>query len=137
MTPRAPLKKSGGETATVRAILDYLRLRGILAFRMNSRVVMLPGKGGKQRPYRMGGVKGMADVLFLAPWCTCTENSAPNYSLHGCAPKYHVGRFGAIEVKSATGKPTPEQTAFLAAVVKAGGIAFVARSVKEVQDHGL
>ncbi len=47
------------------------------------------------------------------------------------------GRFFAIEVKSAEGKPTPEQTAFLAAVVRAGGIAFLARSVKDVQDHGL
>ena len=118
------VRKSGGETATVRAILQYLHLRGYLAWRQNSRVVMLPGRGGKPAPYRMGGVKGMADII-------------------GCAPKTDgvhvvlVGRFFAIEVKSADGKPTPEQTAFLAAVVRAGGIAFVAKSVRDVQDHGL
>ena len=113
------------ESTTVRAILSYLALRGILAFRMNSRVVMLPGRGGKPAPYRMGGVKGMADII-------------------GCVPRYtqpfdggFAGRFLAIEVKSAEGKPTPEQVAFLAAVVRAGGLAFMARSVKDVQDHGL
>ena len=114
----------GTETATVRAILQYLHLRGYLAWRQNSRVVMLPGKGGKPAPYRMGGVKGMADVIGI-----CNYPGAPNIAL--------MGRFFAIEVKSAGGKPTPEQTAFLAAVVRAGGLAFIARSVKDVQDHGL
>jgi hypothetical protein len=41
--------------------------------------------------------------------------------------------FAAIEVKSATGRPTPEQTAFLAAVRDAGGVACVARSVEDAQ----
>lgn len=110
------MKSNGTETATVRAILDYLHLRGCLAFRMNSRVVMLPGRGGKPAPYRMGGVKGMADILACQPG---------------------TGKVVAIEVKSATGKTTPEQIAFLASVDRAGGIAFVARSVKDVQDQGL
>ena len=125
MITNRSLRRKGTETATVRAILAYLHLRGYLAWRQNSRVVMLPGKGGKERPYRMGGVKGMADII-------------------GCVPRYttpfdggYAGRFLAIEVKSAEGKPTPEQTNFLAAVVRAGGIAFLARSVKDVQEHGL
>ena len=41
--------------------------------------------------------------------------------------------FAAIEVKSATGRPTPEQTAFLAAVREAGGVACVARSVEDAE----
>ena len=127
----------GTETATVRAILQYLHLRGYLAWRQNSRVVMLPGRGGKPAPYRMGGVKGMADVIGVQPWCAAVGVHAPGNPGHGCDPKYHVSRFFAIEVKSATGKPTPEQTQFLAAVIRAGGIAFLARSVKDVQDHGL
>jgi hypothetical protein len=48
-----------------------------------------------------------------------------------------VGRrlavFAAVEVKSATGRPTEQQRAFLAAVADAGGIACVARSVEEAQ----
>ena len=135
MTPRAPLKKSGGETATVAAILQYLRLRGHTAMRMNSRVVMLPGKGGKDRPYRMG-VKGMADIIGWVDFC---QYPTPGYRAIPCTGRgqYHVPRWLAIEVKSATGQPTPEQTAFLAAVVKAGGLAFVARSVRDVQEKGL
>lgn len=41
--------------------------------------------------------------------------------------------FAAIEVKSATGRPTPEQAAFLKAVREAGGVACVARSVEDAQ----
>lgn len=41
------------------------------------------------------------------------------------------GRFLAIEVKSETGKLTPEQRVFLASVNNEGGIAFVARSLKQ------
>ena len=134
--PALPLtirRHRGTETATVKAILSYLHLRGYLAWRQNSRVVMLPGKGGKPAPYRMGGVKGMADVLGVVLWCMFN-----NQPVQGrCTCQYHTGRVFAIEVKSAEGKPTVEQTAFLAAVVRAGGLAFIARSVKDVQDHGL
>jgi hypothetical protein len=48
-----------------------------------------------------------------------------------------VGRrlavFAAVEVKSATGRPTEQQRAFLSAVQDAGGIACVARSVEDAQ----
>jgi hypothetical protein len=47
----------------------------------------------------------------------------------------HVGQrlavFAAIEVKSATGRPTPEQLAFIDMVQQMGGLAGVARSVGE------
>lgn len=39
--------------------------------------------------------------------------------------------FLAVEVKSARGRPTPEQAHFLETVNAAGGIAFVARSAEE------
>ena len=42
-------------------------------------------------------------------------------------------RFLAIGVKRAGRKPTPEQQAFIDNVNKAGGLAFVARSVEDVQ----
>jgi hypothetical protein len=41
--------------------------------------------------------------------------------------------FAAVEVKTATGRPTSEQTAFLEHVTAAGGIAGIARSVEEAQ----
>ena len=44
---------------------------------------------------------------------------------------WYRGRFLAIEVKSATGKTSKEQEAFLAVVRKHGGLAGVARSVEE------
>jgi hypothetical protein len=137
MTPVARPPARGQETQTVRAILDYLHLRGYLAWRQNSRVVMLPGKGGKQRPYRMGGVKGMADIVGCVPSAIKVPPPQGAFAVTRDWPTERVGRLLAIEVKSAEGKPTPEQTAFLAAVVKAGGLAFVARSVKDVQEHGL
>lgn len=42
------------------------------------------------------------------------------------------GRFIAVEVKSASGRLTPEQANFLEQVNKAGGIGICARSVEEV-----
>lgn len=41
--------------------------------------------------------------------------------------------FAGIEVKSDTGRPTPEQLKFLDAVREAGGVACVARSVEDAQ----
>ena len=41
--------------------------------------------------------------------------------------------FAAVEVKSPTGRPTPEQSAFLSHVCAAGGLAGIARSVEEAE----
>lgn len=41
--------------------------------------------------------------------------------------------FAAVEVKAPTGRPTPEQTAFLEHVTAAGGLAGIARSVEDAQ----
>lgn len=42
------------------------------------------------------------------------------------------GRLLGVEVKAPKGKPSPEQTAFLARINGAGGVAFVARSLVDV-----
>ena len=42
-------------------------------------------------------------------------------------------RFLSVEVKAPKGRLTPEQETWRAAVLKAGGIAIVARSVEDVQ----
>lgn len=44
------------------------------------------------------------------------------------------GRFVAIEVKRPKQKPRPTQLAWLDAIERAGGVAFWATSVEEVQD---
>jgi hypothetical protein len=41
--------------------------------------------------------------------------------------------FAAVEVKTATGRPTSEQTAFLEHVTAAGGLAGIARSVEDAE----
>ena len=44
-----------------------------------------------------------------------------------------VAVFTAVEVKAPTGRPTPEQTAFLEHVAAAGGRAGIARSVADAE----
>jgi hypothetical protein len=52
----------------------------------------------------------------------------------GCLPD---GRFLAIEVKSDNGHATDEQAAFIADVIRHGGVAFVARSMDDVEQREL
>jgi hypothetical protein len=98
------------EQDTVRAILLFLHLHRILAWRVNSGGFRAEYKG-KTRFHRFGAV-GMSDIIGAVP---------------------PTGRVLAIEVKSATGKVTTAQEAFLAQLRGAGGLAFVARSVADVQ----
>jgi len=98
------------ETEIVRAILEYLRARGCWAERRNSRVLMLPGKGGRIRPVRFGGVKGASDIIAIGAG----------------------GRFMAIEVKRPGGRPTLEQAAYLSEIRRHGGVGIVATSAQDV-----
>jgi len=61
------------------------------------------------RPLHAGLCVGSSDIIGIAP----------------------DGRFLAVEVKTATGKPTPEQIRFIDAVRLKGGIAGVCRSVED------
>lgn len=61
-----------------------------------------------------------------------------SYGLHKGSPdligwtvRNGVAVFTALECKSATGRPTPEQLRFIEAVQRAGGLAGVVRSVDE------
>ena len=101
--PRTP------EAAVLRACLDLLAMRNINAWRNNTGLAMLPGKGGKPQPVRFGR-KGQADIIGYMP----------------------DGRFLAVECKASDGKTTPEQDAFLENVQKAGGVAIVARSLDDL-----
>lgn len=116
MTPDAHLRLSAPvrgqgvrkpkEGDTVKAILQFLHAHRIPAWRMNTGAMKIGG-----RFLRFGAV-GMADIIAIAPG---------------------IGMFTAIEVKQNTGRVTPAQQAFLNQVNAAGGKAFVARSVADVQ----
>lgn len=73
------------------------------------------------RLVRFGLCKGSSDLIGFKP-VTITPDM--------------VGRtlavFTAIEVKTPSGKPTPEQVNFIARVKQHGGIAGIARSVDDV-----
>lgn len=97
---------SGPEQGIQNAILDYLHARGILAWRINSGAIKA-AHGGlvKLAP------KGHSDIFLLLPG----------------------GRAGFIEVKAPKGKLSEDQRAFLARVQQAGALAFVARSIEDVE----
>ncbi|HAR38053.1 MAG TPA: VRR-NUC domain-containing protein [Porphyromonadaceae bacterium] len=96
------------ESGMYTPILEYLRLRGVRAWRNNTGAVEREYKG-KKRFIRFG-YPGMSDIVGILPG----------------------GRFLAIEVKREGEKPTPKQQVFLAMVNGAGGLGFVAHEVSDV-----
>lgn len=111
------------ETDTVKAILQFLALHKIPAWRVNTGAFRAEYKG-KTRFHRFGAV-GMADIVGIRGWPIRWDAQTE--------PAKMLGQFLAIEVKSATGKVSPAQAAFLDTVNAAGGKGFVARSVADVQ----
>lgn len=91
-----------------RAILDWLRVNGIYAFRNNQQGVPLHDGSGRYRP---SPTRGVADILGVIPG----------------------GRFLAVEVKGRRGKPTPQQAEFIARVNEKGGLAVVATCILDVE----
>lgn len=94
------------EREIVRAILDYLRLEKIPAWRNNTGAVQ------EGRRFIRFGPKGGADILGVLP---------PD------------GRFLALEVKRPGRHATQEQQAFLDWVDAAGGIGEVVTSIQDVR----
>lgn len=92
------------EGLVVTAIMEFLGLQGIYAWRSNSGA--LHG-GGRLVRY---GKPGAADIIGILPG----------------------GRFLAIECKAKGEKPTDLQREFIAAIQAHGGLAIVARSVFDV-----
>lgn len=91
-----------------KGILDYLRWRKIFCWK-NSNVGIKKSNGS----FIPVGMKGVSDILGILP----------------------SGKFLAIEVKCKYRKPSPAQKKFLYEIEKNGGLAFVARSVKEVKNE--
>jgi len=94
------------EGAVLSACLDYLALKGVLAWRNNTGAVQIEG-----RHIRYGKV-GSSDII-------------------GCL---NDGRMLCVECKAKGKKPTEEQRRFLAAVTEKGGLALVVDDVATLVD---
>ena len=98
------------ETVFVRQCLEYLRLKGIMAFRMNSGAILLGGRG-KGRMVQLGP-PGTSDIIGVLPG----------------------GRFLAIECKVGRNKLSATQDAFLKLVNDAGGFGVVVWSLDDLEE---
>jgi penicillin-binding protein-related factor A (putative recombinase) len=96
------------------AILLYLHMIGIFAWKNQSVGTFDPGKGLFRRSNNKFHIKGTSDILGILK----------------------DGRFLAIEVKRPSTKKqtTPHQRNFLEQINKNGGVGFVATSIKEVEE---
>jgi hypothetical protein len=103
---RAPQLK-GTETQLVSAILDVISIKyraTVYAYRNNTGATATPSGG-----FVRYGHKGSADIIGVVKG----------------------GKFLALECKTASGKPTPHQLEWLAAISALGGVAAIVRSVDE------
>ena len=120
--PKPPLEKD-----IQKAILDYLRHRNIFCWRQNQGGI--PAASGGFR--RFVGMPGLPDI------CGILESSI------SCGPDglkiNHADRGRAlfIEVKRPGGKASPQQLEFMQRAEALGALAFVASSVKDIQERGL
>ena len=90
-------------------IFKFLNDLGAFVFKHDSVGIYDPTTKRFRRSFNPNRVKGVSDILGIFAY-----------------------RPLAIEVKTATGKVTPEQRVFIRRFQDQGGIAFVARSVKDV-----
>ncbi len=119
MRPRKPAAAVRSETDIQREILDFLRECGVFAWRNNTvGVYDQRKKCYRKNPMQM---KGAADIIGIIPYITDQGST--------------LGRMLAIEVKSPGGQVSDEQRIFLTRIIDNGGIAFVARSVKQAAEQ--
>ena len=100
------------EKAIENQILSWLAMHRILAFKHESQGTFDARIGVYRRKNSVHRKLGVADIL-------------------GCIG----GRFLAIEVKSQTGRLSDHQKQFLLEVLAHGGIAFMARSIEDVEEN--
>jgi hypothetical protein len=99
----------GPEQTIQRAILEYLNWKHIFCWKNNTAGIYVKARN----TYIPSHAPGVADILGVLPG----------------------GRFLAIEVKSPTGRVSPHQQQFIDRINENGGVAFVARSVEEVEQQ--
>jgi len=101
--------KQGSETQLVKSILQYLGMKGILAWRNNVGGMPWTSKQGKRRLMRFGQ-PGAPDILGIMPY----------------------GRLLAIEAKVGRNKLSPLQESWLERAKEAGAQVIVAYSLDDV-----
>lgn len=101
---------SAAENQIVDAILTYLELSGIYAWRNNNTPVY-DAKKKTMRQMPKGSLKGVPDILGIFP----------------------DGRFLGIECKTKTGRPTINQKRFIEIADRLNAVCFVARGIKDVE----
>ena len=103
-------KKNPLEKVAQKAILDYLKYRGFVAFKHLNIGIKKPN--GSYIPLPAGD-KGISDIIVCSP----------------------SGKFIAIEVKREGEDASPVQKDFLKRVNDNGGYGFVARSIDDVIEN--
>jgi len=103
------MKLQPKESQIQRAILDYLKLRGIFCWRNNSLAVPIIDKYNR-RHYIRTGMKGLPDIFCLLPSVLLM-----------------------LEVKTARGKLSDEQKAFFEKAKELGHYCVVVKSVEDVE----
>ena len=93
-------------------ILEYLGYRNIFAWKNNTMGVYDKNRGTYRKNMNKYAINGVADILGVLP----------------------DGKFLAIEVKTPKGRVSPAQINFINRINKEGGVALVARGLKEVVD---
>jgi len=106
------MKRVIPEKAIENQILHFLWKKKVFAWKNQSTGIFDPVKKIYRKSNNPFHIKGVSDILGILP----------------------DGRFLAIEVKSATGRASPEQKIFLEKINFYGGIGLVAKSIKEVED---
>ena len=96
------------EAAILKSIIDYLRLRKVFFWRQN-----VGGYKTSTGQFIQYGTKGAPDICIIK------------------------SGFIGLEVKKQNGKQSPDQKAFEAALMAAGGRYHVVRSIDDVQRLGL
>ena len=101
-----------------RACLDWLKAKGIFAWRQNQAAVPLAGGGFR----KFNGLRGVSDILGILPQTVSIDGKPETF-----------GNFLAIEVKQPGKKPTIDQEAFLTRVNDLGGVGIVVHSLDELE----
>ena len=105
-------KRKIGENAVVSEIIEYLSWKGIFCWQ-NKNIATYDRKTGAYRKFGKHQIAGISDILGIM----------------------YDGRMLAIECKDGYNKATDEQKEFIDNINKAGGIAFVAYGIDDVEKN--